>query len=108
MEHLLCVNFITLDNRMLFLVAAITDVEVEVSDVISTFRVDGSQALLELFIAHAMQSSEVIVVFQAVLFFTRSDVVTVIMLSAALINLRVTSQVIESISGVSRSTPAII
>lgn len=70
MEHLLRVNFIALDNRMLFLVAAITDIEVEVSDVISPSRVDSSQALLELFIAHAMQSGEVIVVFQAVFFFT--------------------------------------
>lgn len=91
MEHLLRVNFIALDNRMLFLVAAVADVKVEISDVISTSRVDTSQTLLELFIAHAVKSGEIVVVFETVFFFTRSDVVTMVMLSTALINLGITS-----------------
>lgn len=36
-KHLLCVNFITLDHRMLLFVAAIANIEVEISDVIASF-----------------------------------------------------------------------
>lgn len=90
---------------MLFLVASITNVEVKVSDVISAPRVDTSETLLELFIALAVQAREEVVVLQAVFLFTRGDVIAMIVLSTALISLRITPQVVIPVSRVSRSAP---
>lgn len=104
-EDSLRVNLITVDDRVLLLVASIADVEVKVSDVIASSRVDSSEALLELLVASAMETSEEVVVLQAVLLFARSDVIAVIVLSTTLISLRVASQVIVVVSGVSWSAP---
>lgn len=51
---------------MLLLVAAVANVEVEISDVFATFRVNFSQTLLELLVARAVKSREEIVVLEAV------------------------------------------
>lgn len=90
---------------MLFLVAAITNVKVKVANVVSTSRVDGSQTLLELLVASAVEAREEVIVLQSVFLFTWGDVIAMIVLSTTLISLCIASQVVIAISSVSRSTP---
>lgn len=90
---------------MLFFIASIANVEVEVPYEVSSSRVDASKTLLELFIASAVKTREEVIVLQAVFLFARGDAIAVIMLSTTLIGLFVASQVVVAISGVPRSAP---
>jgi hypothetical protein len=86
-------NFITSHHRMLLLVAPITQVEIKVSDVIATTRVDAPQTLLELLIALAVQPRKVVVVLQPVSLLARRYVVAVVVIATAPIDSLVIAQV---------------
>lgn len=104
-EHSLRVNFVTFDNRMLLFVTSIANIKVEISDVISTSRVDTSETLLELLVALTMQASKEIVVLQAMFLLTRCNVIAMIMLTTALVNFWITSKIVIAVSRVSWSAP---
>lgn len=90
---------------MLFLVATVANVEVEISDVSAAFRVHFPQTLLELLVARAVKSREEIVVLESVLLLARRDVVAVIVISAALVGLFIAAQIFVAIRSVSRPAP---
>ena len=89
--HPLGVDFLAIDNRIVLFVATITNIEIEVSNVITTSWVDSSETLFELFVALTVEPSEEIVVFQAMFLFAWSDVVAVIMLATTLVNFWIAS-----------------
>lgn len=90
---------------MLFFVATVANVEVEISDVFAASRVNFPQTLFELLVARAVQSSEEIVILEAVFLLARRDVVAVIVLPAAFIGLFIAAQVIVAVRRVSRPAP---
>jgi len=98
-------NLVALDDRMLFLVAAIANIEIKVSDVIPSSRVDRLETLFEFLIAQAMQSRKVIIVLQAVFLLPRRNVIAVIVCSAALVYLPITAQVLVAVGRVAWSAP---
>lgn len=103
--HPLRVNLLAIDNRILLFVASITNVEIEVSDVVSALRVDSSQTLLELFVAVTVESREEVVVLQAVLLFTWRDVVAMVVIAAALVHVGIASQVVIAVSSIAGPAP---
>jgi len=105
MEHSLGVDLVALDDRMLLFVAAIANVEVKVADEVSSLRVDMSQALLELFVAHAVKTRKVVVVLQSVLLLARRHVIAVIVISTALVDFFIIAEIFVSVSSVAWSAP---
>lgn len=105
MEHLLGVNLVTLDNRMLLFVAPVADVEIEIADEVSALAVDVSETLLKLFIARAVESREEVVVRQAVFLLARCHVVAVIMFTTTFVDFLVASEIFVAVGRVSWSTP---
>lgn len=103
--HLLRVNLVALDDRMLFLVAPVADIKVEIADEVGALAVDDPQAVLELLVALAVEAREEVVVLEAVLLLARRDVVAVIVLPAALVHLLVAAEVFVAVGGVARSAP---
>lgn len=98
-------NLIALDDRMLFFIATVANIKVEISYIISAPRIDCPQALLKFLIANAMEASEKIIILKTVLLFTRGHVVTMVMCSTTFINFLVTAKIIIATRGISRTTP---
>lgn len=120
-------DFIALDDWVLFFVAAIANVKIKIANEISTSRVNLFenvqqkifpiepnflrkhifmytrvchlfQTLLEFLVAFAVQTSKEIVIFETIFLFARSDVVAMVVLSTTFVDFGITSQVVIIIS----------
>ena len=95
----------TIHNRILFLIALIPHGKVKTSQPIRQRTIDLLQTLLKVTIALAVQPREVIIVRQPVLHLSRRDIVTVIVITTALVLLLVLAQVLVVIGRVSGTAP---
>lgn len=95
----------TIHNRILLLVALVPHSKVKTAQPVRQRSVYLLQALLKVSITLAVQPREIIVVRQAVLHLSSRDIVTVIVITAALVLLLVLAQILVVIGRVSGTAP---